>query len=233
MPMPLVNRRFIVNRRHQRSVKEIDSLCAETHATSKIRIFTALLIFAALSLPLGNKRYNRMRCTSLKLRTMCICKICKVPCCFYDSYLHTETDTQIWHLIFSCITNRLDLTLDAAITKARLKPKTVAGFEVVRKTIDARKGKVRAVVAIDLRLKGEAPSSRTIVPAALRTLAGAPSVVIVGAGPGGMFCAWALAKAGMSSDHITASAVCVFFLVILLLNPAIKLIHRSWGFDRA
>lgn len=43
----------------------------------------------------------------------------------------------------------------------------------------------------------------------------------------------ALAKAGMSSDYITASAVCVFFAVILFLNPAIKLIHRSWGFDRA
>ena len=43
----------------------------------------------------------------------------------------------------------------------------------------------------------------------------------------------ALAKAGMSSDYITAGAVCVFFLVILLLNPAIKLVRRSWGFDRA
>ena len=43
----------------------------------------------------------------------------------------------------------------------------------------------------------------------------------------------ALAKAGMSSDYITAGAVCVFFLVIFLLNPGIKLIRRDWGFDRA
>lgn len=89
--------------------------------------------------------------------------------------------------------------LDAAITKARLRPKAVAGFEVVRRTVDARKGKVRVLVVVELRLKGEAPVQRSIVPASLPSLTGAPSVAIVGAGPGGMFCAWALAKAGIRS----------------------------------
>lgn len=89
--------------------------------------------------------------------------------------------------------------LDAIITKARLKPKAVAGYEVLRRTIDARKGKVRVHVVANLRLKGEVPEHRVFEPVALPTLTGEPSVAIVGAGPGGMFCAWALAKAGVRS----------------------------------
>jgi uncharacterized FAD-dependent dehydrogenase len=89
--------------------------------------------------------------------------------------------------------------LDAAIQKARVKPKAVAGFEVVRKTIDARKGKVRVHLVVELRLKGELPMSRTFVPLQLPTLSGAPPVAIVGAGPTGLFCAWGLAQRGIRS----------------------------------
>ncbi|MCR9164918.1 MAG: NAD(P)/FAD-dependent oxidoreductase [Nannocystaceae bacterium] len=98
-----------------------------------------------------------------------------------------------------------DLLLDparlaeAVIAKARLKPRAVAGFEVVRRTIDARKGKVRVHVVAELRLKGEVPASRSFEPPVLPTLGGEPSVAIVGAGPAGMFCAWALALAGVRS----------------------------------
>ncbi len=42
-----------------------------------------------------------------------------------------------------------------------------------------------------------------------------------------------LSTSDMSSDHITAGAICVFFLVTLLLNPCIKLIRPRWAFDRA
>jgi uncharacterized FAD-dependent dehydrogenase len=89
--------------------------------------------------------------------------------------------------------------LDAVIAKARLKPKAVAGYDVVRRTIDARKGKVRVHVVAELRLKGEVPSQRSFEPVTLPTLTGEPSVAIVGAGPAGMFCAWALASAGVRS----------------------------------
>jgi len=42
-----------------------------------------------------------------------------------------------------------------------------------------------------------------------------------------------LSTSDMSSDHITAGAICVFFLVTLLLNPCIKLIRPGWAFDGA
>ncbi len=89
--------------------------------------------------------------------------------------------------------------LDAAIQKARKKPKAVAGYELVRKTIDARKGKVRVHVVVELRLKGELPRERSFLPVQLPSLVGPPAVAIVGAGPAGMFCAWALAKSGIRS----------------------------------
>ena len=89
--------------------------------------------------------------------------------------------------------------LDAAIAKARVKPRAIAGFEVVRKSIDGRKGKVRVHVVVELRPKGEPPVARTHAPVALPTLVGPPSVAIIGAGPAGMFCAWALAKQGIRS----------------------------------
>lgn len=88
---------------------------------------------------------------------------------------------------------------DAAIRKARLKPKAVAGVDVLRKTVDARKGKVRVHLVVDVRLRGEVPPTVAHRPVALASLGGEPEVVIIGAGPAGMFCAWALAKRGVRS----------------------------------
>ena len=42
-----------------------------------------------------------------------------------------------------------------------------------------------------------------------------------------------LSTSDMSSDHITAGAICVFFLVTLLLNPCIRLIRPKWAFNSA
>ena len=42
-----------------------------------------------------------------------------------------------------------------------------------------------------------------------------------------------LSTSDMSSDHITAGAICVFFLVTLLLNPCIRLIRPRWAFNSA
>ena len=42
----------------------------------------------------------------------------------------------------------------------------------------------------------------------------------------------ALGKGSMSSDYITAGAICILFAAVALLNPCIKLLHRSWGFGR-
>ncbi len=43
----------------------------------------------------------------------------------------------------------------------------------------------------------------------------------------------AMATAGMLSDYITAGAIFLFFVFTALLNPVLKLIRHSWGFNRA
>ena len=43
----------------------------------------------------------------------------------------------------------------------------------------------------------------------------------------------AMHTAGMSSDYITAGAVFLFFLVVGILNPVLRLVRRSWGLTPA
>ena len=43
----------------------------------------------------------------------------------------------------------------------------------------------------------------------------------------------AMATAGMSSDYITAGAIFLFFIIVAILNPTLKLMHRSWSLDRS
>ncbi|MBV1862280.1 MAG: FAD-binding protein [Nannocystaceae bacterium] len=89
--------------------------------------------------------------------------------------------------------------LDAAVSKAAARRRSVVGLDVLRKTIDARKGRVRVHVVAELRLKGDAPIASSLLPPDLPALTGPPEVVIVGAGPAGMFAAWELAKHGIRS----------------------------------
>ena len=42
-----------------------------------------------------------------------------------------------------------------------------------------------------------------------------------------------LATAGLSTDYITAGAVFVFFILIALFNPLLRLCRRAWGFSAA
>jgi uncharacterized protein len=67
---------------------------------------------------------------------------------------------------------------------------------IVRRAIDARRGKVR--VHLKVSLAPEPARVTAIEPVALPTSRGEPEVAIVGAGPAGMFCAWALARIGIA-----------------------------------
>ena len=42
-----------------------------------------------------------------------------------------------------------------------------------------------------------------------------------------------LATAGLSTDYITAGAVFLFFILIALFNPLLRLCRRTWGFSTA
>ncbi len=51
-----------------------------------------------------------------------------------------------------------------------------------------------------------------------------------------VFFAWArlgMATTGMSADYITAAAIFFFFVLTAAINPLLKLVRLSWGFDRS
>lgn len=95
-----------------------------------------------------------------------------------------------------------DAMLDPAVLRregaraAGVPEALVRGVEVVHRAIDARRGRVRIHAELALRFDELAPPSRLIVPV-LSSMSGPPPVVVVGAGPAGMFCAWGLARAGV------------------------------------
>ncbi|MEO8843044.1 MAG: FAD-dependent protein [Kofleriaceae bacterium] len=70
-------------------------------------------------------------------------------------------------------------------------PGELPPLEVRKRSIDARRGRVRFHIVV-----GAAGSQPAIGGAALRETSGEP-VIIVGAGPAGMFCAYELARAGV------------------------------------
>jgi uncharacterized protein len=74
----------------------------------------------------------------------------------------------------------------------------VARWVVGRQSIHPRRGRVWLQLVVELWTRHEArPQEQPPQPLALPTLHGEPPVVIVGAGPAGMFCAWALARRGV------------------------------------
>ncbi|MCB9521761.1 MAG: FAD-binding protein [Myxococcales bacterium] len=66
-----------------------------------------------------------------------------------------------------------------------------------RRVIDARRGQVRVRYAVHAFVDETPPAPRNTMD--LPDLKGDPSVVIVGAGPAGLFCAWQLARLGVRS----------------------------------
>lgn len=88
----------------------------------------------------------------------------------------------------------------AAARQARIPESEVARVVVRRRSIDARRGRVHLQLVVELWRRGEPISDEPRPePVALPSLGGEPPVVIVGAGPAGMFCAWALAQRGVRS----------------------------------
>lgn len=86
----------------------------------------------------------------------------------------------------------------AAARAARLRPRKVREVRVRRRSVDARGGKVKIRAQVEV-YEREPPYEPPPRPWALPELKGEAPVVIVGAGPAGLFCALALARAGIRS----------------------------------
>ncbi len=102
----------------------------------------------------------------------------------------------------------LDLTLDppdadeAGVRRAvgrtlGVDDARITGVAIERRTVDARRGRVRVVFRVRVGLDGESVADNTAPPAPLPSVFGPPRVIVIGAGPAGLFAAWALTRAGV------------------------------------
>lgn len=87
-----------------------------------------------------------------------------------------------------------------AVRQAGVRDSDVRRVRILRRAIDARRGQVRLQLRIELDLVRDPMLAEPTSPApALPSLHDEPEVVIVGAGPAGLFCAWQLATHGIRS----------------------------------
>jgi len=86
----------------------------------------------------------------------------------------------------------------AAARQARIPLGQVRHVIVRRRSVDARRGQVRIRAQVEV-LTHDAPPEPVPRPWRLAKLEGEPKVAIIGAGPAGLFCALALARAGIRS----------------------------------
>ncbi len=82
---------------------------------------------------------------------------------------------------------------------AKIRERRIHDVVVTRKRVDARRGRVRLVVDVELWLDRPARSREPPQPLPLATQTGLPIVAIVGAGPAGLFCALRLAQRGIKA----------------------------------
>jgi uncharacterized FAD-dependent dehydrogenase len=99
------------------------------------------------------------------------------------------------------------LVLSRAAERLGLSPEHLRDALVVRRSLDARKkGHARWLVNVEVTIDGELPSVPADVsavaapaPPPRRVRAPAAPPVVLGAGPAGLFCAWALLERGVAS----------------------------------
>ncbi|MCY0986325.1 FAD-binding protein [Nannocystis sp. ILAH1] len=87
----------------------------------------------------------------------------------------------------------------AGACAAGLREADVRHVAVAHRSIDARRGRVRVHVELIVYVGKDMPEEPCYLPHVLPNMSQEPAVVIVGAGPAGMFCAWGLARAGVRS----------------------------------
>lgn len=89
-----------------------------------------------------------------------------------------------------------DTALHSFISKeVGLSPKRISGYKLIKRSIDARKRQVKIVLQLEVYIDEQAPEQASI-DAGLQNVSNAAHVVIVGAGPAGLFAALRLIELG-------------------------------------
>lgn len=91
--------------------------------------------------------------------------------------------------------------VEVVARRVGMSARDIDDVDVEQRGIDARRGRVRVALKVAWRHRDDPPWAPTqdVVPPPLPRLRGEPRVAIAGAGPAGMFCAWALARVGIRS----------------------------------
>src|SRR4051812_39457565 len=107
MPMSFADRRRLIRFGRDRAALEDAWIRSETHRAAFV--YDGFLVEHDVD--------DRMCRVAIELDRVCPDKPTDVPCKFDDRELHAETDAEERHLVFTRVTNRVDLSFGAAITK--------------------------------------------------------------------------------------------------------------------
>jgi uncharacterized FAD-dependent dehydrogenase len=85
---------------------------------------------------------------------------------------------------------------NTACRAAKTNPSAISGIRIIKKSVDARQKNIRIILTIDLILHGETPS-HLVKPFISKDVSAQREVIIIGAGPAGLFAALKLIESGL------------------------------------
>src|SRR5687768_10664861 len=84
----------------------------------------------------------------------------------------------------------------SAAQKAGIEPESITAIETVKRSIDARKREIKILLRLDLYV-GEHPKPPVVPEFGYQNVTNAKRVIVIGAGPAGLFAALRMIELGM------------------------------------
>ncbi|HQG63860.1 MAG TPA: FAD-dependent monooxygenase, partial [Bacteroidales bacterium] len=85
---------------------------------------------------------------------------------------------------------------NTAARAAKTDPSAISEIRIIKRSVDARQKNIRIILTIDITLHGEAPS-QSVRPFISKDVSRQREVIIIGAGPAGLFAALKLIESGL------------------------------------
>ncbi len=129
MAVTLGNFRITVNLTSQRAFGQRANLTTQAHRAADVGVFAALFDLARGIEPFGNQADDRIRRVLNELSGVRLGHTGHIAGEFDDSELHTETDTEVGHLVFAGVTDGGNLAFRATTTKAPRHQNGINAFQ--------------------------------------------------------------------------------------------------------